>query len=94
MILAFYSLSNCLRGNGRTAASSRGYSRSYPADGGNTSGSLDGGNNSGGQQRSGLVSAIGGRGSTGGSGGRNSGSRSNVDEENRLIDQLDEEWDD
>ncbi|KAK2736157.1 Cation-independent mannose-6-phosphate receptor CI-MPR [Myotisia sp. PD_48] len=50
---------------------------------------LSTGNNGG---RRGLVGAIGGRGN-----GSNSGSqrqRHDVDEENRLIDQLDEEWDD
>lgn len=93
MILAFYSLSNCLRRNNPAASSGR-YSRSYAGDGNNASGGTDGRNSAGGQQRSGLVGAIGGRGSAGGSGGRNTGQRSNVDEENRLIDQLDEEWDD
>jgi cation-dependent mannose-6-phosphate receptor len=41
----------------------------------------------GGDERGSFISAIGGRG--GGQGGRR-----DVDAENRLIDQLDEEWDD
>jgi Predicted membrane protein len=41
----------------------------------------------GGDERGGFIGAIGGRG--GGQGGRR-----DVDAENRLIDQLDEEWDD
>ncbi|KAF7719277.1 Uncharacterized protein PECH_004788 [Penicillium ucsense] len=41
-----------------------------------------------GDGRSGIMGAFGGRGSAG------SGSRRDVDAENRLIDQLDEEWDD
>ncbi|WEW55302.1 Cation-independent mannose-6-phosphate receptor CI-MPR [Emydomyces testavorans] len=53
----------------------------------------DNNNNGGGTHRRGLVGAIGGRGSNNhGTTGR--GRRHDVDEENRLIDQLDEEWDD
>ncbi|KAK2767507.1 Cation-independent mannose-6-phosphate receptor CI-MPR [Arachnomyces sp. PD_36] len=93
IVLGFYSLSNCIRRNDYTSASSGGYSRTYANDSSNT-GSGDRSNTSSGQQRSGLVGAIGGRGTGSGSGGRGTGQRSNVDEENRLIDQLDEEWDD
>lgn len=50
------------------------------------------GQDSSSSQRRGLVGAFGGRGPANGNVGR--GRRSNVDEENRLIDQLDEEWDD
>ncbi|KAJ5897555.1 Vacuolar sorting receptor (Mrl1) [Penicillium tannophilum] len=42
----------------------------------------------GSDDRGGFIGAIGGR------GGRGSGGRGDVDAENRLIDQLDEEWDD
>lgn len=42
-----------------------------------------------GHERGGFIDAIGGRGTRGGSGGRG-----DVDAENRLIDQLDEEWED
>lgn len=40
-------------------------------------------------QRGGIIGAIGGRG-----GGEGRGHRADVDAENRLIDQLDEEWED
>ncbi|EFW20208.1 Cation-independent mannose-6-phosphate receptor CI-MPR [Coccidioides posadasii str. Silveira] len=50
------------------------------------------GQSNGDSPRRGLVGAIGGRGPRNWNVGR--GGRPNVDEENRLIDQLDEEWDD
>lgn len=94
MILAFYTISNCLRGNRTTASPPARYSNPYAGEGNNANSSADRRSGSIGQQRSGIVGAIGGRGSGNGSGSRNSGQKSNVDEENRLIDQLDEEWDD
>ncbi|KAK2801212.1 Cation-independent mannose-6-phosphate receptor CI-MPR [Onygenales sp. PD_10] len=45
-------------------------------------------------RRGGLVGAIGGRGGISNGGGSGRGRRTDVEEENRLIDQLDEEWDD
>lgn len=53
---------------------------------GSSGGSVGGG-------RNGLVGAIGGRGRNAAGSNHRQGQR-DVDEENRLIDQLDEEWDD
>lgn len=50
--------------------------------------SHDGYARAGSDSRGGFIGAIGGRGA------RGSGGRGDVDAENRLIDQLDEEWDD
>lgn len=93
MLLAFYTLSNCLRGR-KTAAASSGRYSAHSSDVNNPSGVSNRRSGSSGQQRSGLVGAIGGRGTGGATGSRSSGQKNNVDEENRLIDQLDEEWDD
>lgn len=52
------------------------------------SGYAHAGSGSGSRSRGGFIGAIGGR------GGEAQGRRRDVDAENRLIDQLDEEWDD
>ncbi|KAK2812594.1 hypothetical protein FQN50_001238 [Emmonsiellopsis sp. PD_5] len=79
MIILFSSLSRCLRGNKSTTT---GYSQ------------FSNGQSSYNDRRGGLVGAIGGRGGVSNGGGNGRGRRTDVEEENRLIDQLDEEWDD
>ncbi|KAK2753640.1 Cation-independent mannose-6-phosphate receptor CI-MPR [Onygenales sp. PD_40] len=78
MIIIFSSISRCLRVNKPPT----GYSQ------------FSNGESNYNDRRGGLVGAIGGRGGISNGGGSGRGRRTDVEEENRLIDQLDEEWDD
>jgi cation-dependent mannose-6-phosphate receptor len=78
VIIIFSSLTRCFVRNRGSGSTGGSYSR-VNVDGSSPS-----------NQRGGLIGAIGGR----GRGGDPRGGRTDVDAENRLIDQLDEEWED